>query len=229
MTEAEWLGCANPSPMLSFLRDNGHLSERKARLFVVASCRWISPLLSDERSQRAIEVAEQYLEGGISQEELYQVRLLAHDAYMQARASEAKAAGHSPGSRWAHRHAAALAFAAYTATCCDTPGDVDFEVECILGESSSPLGMYQPGLFRDIFGNPFRRAAIPPTIRAWNDGTAVKLAGAIYEERAFDRLPILADALEEAGCTDAELLAHLRGPRPHVRGCWAVDAILDRK
>jgi hypothetical protein len=85
----------------------------------------------------------------------------------------------------------------------------------------------QCGFARDIF-NPFRPVTIDPTWLAWNDGTVVKLAQAIYDERAFDRLPILADALEEAGCDPAELLAHLRGPGPHVRGCWAVDFLLGR-
>jgi hypothetical protein len=56
-----------------------------------------------------------------------------------------------------------------------------------------------------------------------------KLAASIYEQRAFDRLPVLADALEEAGCTDADILGHLRGPGPHVRGCWAVDLILGKR
>jgi hypothetical protein len=81
---------------------------------------------------------------------------------------------------------------------------------------------------RDLFGNPFRPLAINPAWLAWNDGTVVKLAQSIYDDRAFDRLPILADALEDAGCNDAELLSHLRGPGPHVRGCWALDLILGR-
>ena len=55
-----------------------------------------------------------------------------------------------------------------------------------------------------------------------------KLAASVYEEQAFDRLPILADALEEAGCDDAELLAHLRGPGPHARGCWPLDTLLGK-
>jgi hypothetical protein len=63
----------------------------------------------------------------------------------------------------------------------------------------------------------------------WNDGIVIKLAQAIYEERAFDRLPILADALEEAGCSDTEILAHCRGPGPHVRGCWVVDLLLGKE
>jgi hypothetical protein len=62
----------------------------------------------------------------------------------------------------------------------------------------------------------------------WNDGTIAKLAEAIYEEWAFDRLPILADALEEAGCTSEELLTHCRAGGEHVRGCWAVDLLLGK-
>jgi hypothetical protein len=63
----------------------------------------------------------------------------------------------------------------------------------------------------------------------WNDGAVVKLAESIYTERAFDRLPILADALEDAGCTDAAVLDHCRGPGPHVRGCWVVDLVLGKE
>jgi hypothetical protein len=69
---------------------------------------------------------------------------------------------------------------------------------------------------------------IPPSSLVWNDGTVVKLAQGIYDDRAFDRLPVLADALEEAGCDNAEILSHLRGSGPHVRGCWAVDLLTGR-
>jgi len=81
---------------------------------------------------------------------------------------------------------------------------------------------------RDIFGNPFRPVAVDPAWLAWRDGTCPKIAQRIYDERAFADLPILADALEEAGCRSAELLAHCRHPAPHVRGCWAVDLILGK-
>jgi hypothetical protein len=84
-------------------------------------------------------------------------------------------------------------------------------------------------LMRDIFGNPFRLVALNPARLAWNDGTVPKLAQAIYEERAFDRLPVLGDALEEAGCTDADVLSHCRGPGPHVRGCWVIDLLLGKE
>jgi hypothetical protein len=67
---------------------------------------------------------------------------------------------------------------------------------------------------------------VDPTWLSWNDGVVVNLAQAVYEERAFDCLPVLADALEEAGCTDADILAHCRSVGPHVRGCWVVDLLL---
>jgi hypothetical protein len=82
-------------------------------------------------------------------------------------------------------------------------------------------------LLRDIFGSlPFRPVNIAPDVLAWNDSTVVKLAQGIYDDRAFDRLLVLADALEEAGCHDADILGHCRQPGPHVGGCWLVDAIL---
>ena len=94
----------------------------------------------------------------------------------------------------------------------------------------------QCDLIRDICGYPCRPLSIPDSALALNDGTGMKLAQAIYEERAIPsnqldagRLAILADALEEAGCGDSDLLGHLRGPGPHVRGCHVTDAILGKE
>ncbi len=80
----------------------------------------------------------------------------------------------------------------------------------------------------EIFGNPFRAALLNATWLQWNDNTVQKMAKAIYIKHAFDRLPILADALEEAGCNNAEILDHCRSPGPHVRGCWVVDLLLGK-
>jgi hypothetical protein len=77
-------------------------------------------------------------------------------------------------------------------------------------------------LLRDILGDPFRPVLFAPR---WRSDTAAGLAEGIYQERAFDRLPILADALEEAGCDDERVLAHCRGPGRHARGCWVVDGV----
>ncbi len=83
----------------------------------------------------------------------------------------------------------------------------------------------QISLFRDLFGNPFHPVTINPAWFTWNDGTVVKIAQGIYDELAFDRLPILADALEDAGCGNAEILNHCRSDVQHVRGCWVVTLL----
>jgi hypothetical protein len=81
-------------------------------------------------------------------------------------------------------------------------------------------------LFREVLGDPLRPISVHSS---WLSSTIVALAQAIYDDRAFKRLPVLADALEEAGCTDAEILRHCRGPGPHVRGCWVVDLVLGKE
>ena len=87
----------------------------------------------------------------------------------------------------------------------------------------------EAALLRDLFGPlPLGRISIPPAVLAWQGGTAVKVAAAIYEGRRWEDMPLLGDALEDAGCTNPDLLGHLRGPGPHVRGCWALDAILGK-
>jgi len=83
---------------------------------------------------------------------------------------------------------------------------------------------------RDIFGNPFQPLpTIDSSWLSWNDRSIRKLAQAIYDDRTFDRLPILADALEESGCHNEDILAHCRAPGPHVRGCWIVDLVLGKE
>ena len=81
----------------------------------------------------------------------------------------------------------------------------------------------------DIFGNPFRPVQVDPTWLRWNDSTIPKIAQSLYDDRAFDRMPILADALEDAGCTDAAILDHCRGPGPHSRGCFLIDLLLGKE
>ncbi|MBA4192545.1 MAG: hypothetical protein C0467_31645 [Planctomycetaceae bacterium] len=75
---------------------------------------------------------------------------------------------------------------------------------------------------REVYGNPFRPVTIEPS---WLTSDVVALATGIYAEKAFDRMPILADALQDAGCDNTEILGHCRGPGPHVRGCWLVDLL----
>ena len=88
----------------------------------------------------------------------------------------------------------------------------------------------QAEMLRDIFGPlPFRSVPIEPAWLTRNDGTVAKLAHAIYDESRFEDMPILADALEDAGCHEEQILAHCRGPGPHVRGCWVIDLLLGKE
>jgi hypothetical protein len=92
-----------------------------------------------------------------------------------------------------------------------------------LGSRSSALC----GFLRDAFGPlPFRPVVIDSSWLKWNEGTVVNIAQGIYDDRALDRLPILADSLEDAGCREADILVHCRHPGPHVRGCWVLDLLL---
>jgi hypothetical protein len=83
----------------------------------------------------------------------------------------------------------------------------------------------QADLVREVVGNPFRPIAFDPR---WRTSDVTQLARAIYDDRAFDRMPILADALMDAGCADEDLIGHCRWAGPHVRGCWVLDLVLGR-
>jgi hypothetical protein len=86
----------------------------------------------------------------------------------------------------------------------------------------------EAALLHDLVGDPFTSLTVDPAWLAWNSGFVPQLAQTIYEERRFREMPILADALEDAGCTDEAILSHCRSSGPHVRGCWVVDAILGK-
>jgi hypothetical protein len=237
MTEAEWLACAEPTPMLEFL--GGRASSRKLRLFAVACCRRIWPLITEAHCREAVEVAERFADGLVTAE----VQEAAHMAAERVRreVEDTKAPLFS-GVAYATAHAASYTIhdkgtvwlacrAAVNAACAaahalSSQGASEGEVAAAVGAESAA----QTALVRDIFGNPFRPAPFPdPSWQAWKDGAVVKMAQAVYDDRAFDRLPVLADALEEAGCAQADLLAHCRQPGLHVRGCWVVDLLLGKE
>jgi len=87
----------------------------------------------------------------------------------------------------------------------------------------------QASLLRDIFGNPFHPVTINVNWLTWKDGAVRKSSQSIYDERAFNRMPILADALADAGCDNKDILSHCRGNSPHVKGCWVVDLVLGKE
>jgi len=226
MTEAEWLGCTDPQHMLNFLR--GKVSDRKLRLFAVACCQRPYYQVADERFRKAVQLAERMTDENVDEEEWRLVHEAAHELWYAAWCLS-DAVQHESQRVTAEVESlmhADMATAAGWAILEDA-WDGAYQVTGVewdqkhLDEPS-----HQLALMRDIFGNPFR----PVTVDAsWLTANVTALAQAIYDERAFDRMPILADALEDAGCTDAEILAHCRGAGPHVRGCWVVDLLLSKE
>jgi hypothetical protein len=202
LTEAEWLSLADPAPLLEHVR--GTASDRKLRLWACACVRRIAPLIPHELGHKALAVVERYVRELLSIADAFYPCGLYNATYDHP----ATRAAHSPLYRETVGQAAAYALR------CRKQGERDAERAA------------QATLCRDVFGNPFRLAVLDAGCHAWHGGTVARLAGAIYEERVFDRLPILADALEDAGCTDAEILSHCRSGGEHVRGCWVVDLLL---
>jgi hypothetical protein len=99
----------------------------------------------------------------------------------------------------------------------------------VLEETRRTEGSVQVAILRDICGHLFHPISVGASWLAWNGGTASKVAQAIYDQRRFADLPILADALEDAGCTDRHILDHCRSGGEHVRGCWVVDLLLGKE
>jgi hypothetical protein len=90
------------------------------------------------------------------------------------------------------------------------------------------LRLVQAGFLKDLFGNPFRRVKVERSWLLWNEGVVLNIVRSFLEQRSFEMLPILADALGDAGCSDPDILNHCREPGEHVRGCWLIDALLGK-
>jgi hypothetical protein len=98
----------------------------------------------------------------------------------------------------------------------------------IIAESFGGVA-WQANLLRDIFGNPFRPITLEPSWLTWHGGLLVSMGQRMYDSRDFSDMPVLADALEEAGCQDQDILGHCRSGGEHVRGCWVVDLLLGKE
>jgi hypothetical protein len=218
MNEAEWLGCADPTPMLEFLR--GKPSDRTLRLFGCACCRAIWGRLTDQRSREGVMVAECYADGQASTDQLVEAHRIAYAAY-------------EDGGLAGYLAAAYLAPAVSLNAALST---AEAALKAATPDAATSACKIQADMLRDIVDNPFRPSSpLPPAVLAWNDRTIPRLAEAIYEDRKLpegtldnSRLAILADALLDAGCEDDSLIQHCRSEGPHVRGCWAVDLILGK-
>jgi hypothetical protein len=199
MTEAEWLKCQDPLRMLAHLWPDP--DGRKTLLLTAAVCRRIWGRLP--ASGRAWVGAVEEAAEGMRDPDLYTEDWVELESFLEKGTDERYAVLQIAGWYWRVREAMPR-------------GDENWEFE----------RAEQASLVREIFGNPFRAIVFDPS---WRTPTVVGLAHGIYDLQAFERMPILGDALEDAGCTDEAILSHCRGPDVHERGCWVLDAILGRE
>jgi hypothetical protein len=241
VTEAEWRACDDIDEMLRYLKREAGAARspkgrRRLRLFACGCCRQVWPLIEDPRSRRLVDLSERLADGRADPSELAEAEAAARAAKSEA---DVAAAGLSPTTH-VRKVAAAISAALQTAAkeayeaarvssgcaLCSVGGSWSINVPNPAWDSQEAR---QADLLRCLYGNPFRPAPrIDPRWLAWHGGTVPRLAQAVYDGRVFDRLPLLADALEDAGCADPELLGHLRSGGEHARGCWAVDLILGK-
>jgi len=221
MTEAEWATSTDAHRMLRRCRRIIRYDPRKGFLFAVACGFRIWHLLADQRSRHAVETAAKYADGLASWAQLGAAEQAASAAHNDAFRAKGKLGA---CAEWAAQFAANFDawFAASHASnfAYVAAGD---------GLDLGPEHTAQADLLRCVFGPlPFRSVTLDPSSLTWNDGTVVKLAQGIYDEQPFDRMPVLGDALEEAGCSNPDIVAHCRQSVEHVRGCHVIDLILGK-
>jgi hypothetical protein len=237
MTEADWLTAANPA----FLLRHVHARPwRKRCLFTCAVWANVRDLLVSKDSRAALELMD-----GVAEAELpYDSFESVDDIFLSVGADETERSWRAPSStEYSRLRLQAAELAAGAAGDYDEGAEEWHHVEgqMEMWGYDAPgnwygLGLSLCSLARCVFGNPFRPApVVVPAWLKWHDGTVRKLAEAACAEHTLPegtlepaRLTVLADALEDAGCNEAELSAHLRSPGPHVRGCWVVDLLLAR-
>ena len=216
MTEAEWL---DRKP--GFFVTSAWMKPRRQRLLAAAICRSLEWMLSFDGVSAVIETIEHFADTGVSKAALRRARQA-----IQALRDELRNQDEQPNQDlvWAlYILQVAASENAYTETF-DTAMEIHQHLDGLSDEGAMRV-LYRPA--KCIIGNPFRPVTFSPS---WRSETAVALAAGIYDGRHFDRLPILADALEEAGCDHPDILAHCRDPQqPHARGCWVVDLLLGKK
>jgi hypothetical protein len=240
MTEADWLAGSDVTAMLTFVE--GKVSQRKLRLFAVACCWRTWSLLADHRSRKAVKVATRYADGEVGERERT-------DAYLAARAAADELAvtecGGDCGPDTAPAFQAAIAarnavgvfrsasdLTAVSRAVVRARGQVQLRPS-LARRLRTPVDWpavaeaewsVQAALLRDIVG-PLRAVPFEP---GWKTEMIVQFAQTIYENRDFGALPILADALEDAGCVNSAILDHCRQGGEHTRGCWVIDSLLAR-
>ena len=221
MTEEEWLECVNAEQIVAALPDA--TIPRRLHLLCVACCERFAPLLSEARSRQAIDILGQYADGAATDEELSAAQEAAADVYNERCVAVGERyyldpTAHAASAVW---NATISAWEALERMITLSEVAQSVLVACVAAAPEPETEMAaQAALVRDIFGNPFRPITLDPS---WLTSTVITLARTMYDTRDFSAMPILADALADAGCGDDQVLSHCRGNGPHVKGCFVVD------
>jgi hypothetical protein len=224
MTEAEWLTCEDGRHLLNNPFETGRfpVSERKLRLAACASCRRVwerqtSPAAREFLTAiglELLEAAERVADGCATAEDSARVNQMEWHPAVRPPLNFLGCLFHLRRSRPLYQARS------FVGAIVRREGGSDEAVKA----ASRAEAAAQAVLVRDVIGNPFRPVTFDPS---WRTPTAITLAGQMYGSRDFSAMPILADALQDAGC-DCDVLDHCRGPGPHVRGCWVVDLVLGK-
>ena len=238
-TEADWLSCSEPGLLIDYLNHhNPHdyaASRRKFFLFGAACVRRVWHLLTRPESRAAVEAAETFADG-----------LLPEDLFEAVTWHAELNWGDLPGGECDPGLLAAIAAARLSIDGRRNHGNAELVPYAVMNVVEARTGLSGAetasgpwwdakvaesralsDLFRCVMGNPFRPVAFVPE---WRTPTAVAIARGMYESRDFSGMPVLADALEDAGCSEPAVLGHCRDPKGlHARGCWVVDLVLDRE
>jgi hypothetical protein len=234
MRAEELLAADDPGALLATL-NRRPVSDRRWRLFAVACARQVWHLLPAE-GRRLVEGVEKFADGQGDLQRLteasYRVAVrwdkesvaatrASQAATAAARSATATEAAWAGAQTW-RQAAAALA---WQATIKVPPWEL---ARPTWDRAQRAAHAAQCELMRDLFLPLFQPVTFAPAWREWHGGAAGKIAQEIYDRRRFEELPILADALEDAGCDERALLDHCRSGGPHVRGCWALDLVLNK-
>src|SRR5262245_46829571 len=211
MTPDAWDRASDISQMIAFLGSEERGLARKRRLYLVALCRHFWQQLDAPTGRAAIDAAEAFADGRLSVDELRG----AHATHLQGHLSYVIERG---GKRSIRTRGGLLSGCALTAA--------DPTVCQLVPTWHRSVARVAADLLRDIFGH---RVRPPGESARWQTADVLGVARGIYEEKAFDRLPVLGDALMDAGCAAEAVLAHCQSAGPHVRGCWVVDWVLGKE
>ncbi|WP_246539627.1 hypothetical protein [Telmatocola sphagniphila] len=251
MTEEEWINSPDWQPLIQYLSGSPHFRERKVNLYICAGLRVNWNLLYSNFSREAVEVAERAADGRATEKEIHDTQWAAecptfgfdfdpefirNHSYNKSNNTEVKRLiemgvfkeediqGNNPlGEKKIVDQLSNLAHIAYHLPYESKNNNFSDHLLDHLQRQEEWPGDW---LVREIFGNPFHPVTFDPR---WQTTTVTDLARSIYATRGFDQMPILADALEDAGCDNQEILTHCRGDGSHVKGCWVVDLILGKE